>query len=429
MLAKLLYLTLIINFIVSASAYASESLRVAVVENQATVELYCEDPFYATDRNGRRVLVPSGKYFLCVKDGNIAFDDSNTFPGTVVVARLADKSIPQVNKRTYKGKITFVQREGKIFAVNNIDIDTYLACVIPAKTMVVWPEEAIKAQIVAARSYALYMKRLNKDFLYDIRANDPELEYLGTDKKREKALITELIEATSGQHLTTSDGYPLKALTSSSSGGKTESHLDATGKEYSYLKSVEDYDSDSPEYEWERAIAPAFIENVLAQRGLTLGKLVGVYLSPLDAAEHDRTQTGRVRYLVLVGEMGSAKIAGEEFRQILNLNSTLFDIKTGVQVPESLRVPIENRYGMEIGSKQIDIKVKDAETPVWKNVLRSYHMVSDNKNEKIIFTGRGKGTGIGLSAWGARGLANLDEKITYRDILAHYYPGSVFAEG
>ena len=51
-------------------------------------------------------------------------------------------------------------------------------------------------------------------------------------------------------------------------------------------------------------------------------------------------------------------------------------------------------------------------------------MLSGGKEEKLIFHGRGKGSGLGLSAWGARGMVVENEKITYAQILEHYYPGT-----
>ena len=99
-------------------------------------------------------------------------------------------------------------------------------------------------------------------------------------------------------------------------------------------------------------------------------------------------------------------------------------LETGTPVPETLKVPIEDYYGMEIGSKDIDIKVNESKKPVWKNLVRSYHLLGGGKEEKIIFHGKGKGYGLGLSAWGARGLANADAKATYKTILMHYYPGA-----
>ena len=185
-----------------------------------------------------------------------------------------------------------------------------------------------------------------------------------------------------------------------------------------------DYDSDSPDYKWEQRATPALLEGQLAQRGYTVGQLNSVRLSPLDAPDDDRTATGRVRYIILSGSAGTVKISGAELADIIGLKSTLFDVETGTPPPETLKVPIEDRYGFEVGSKDIDIKVKEDERPVWNRLLRSYHMLSGGKEEKIIFHGKGRGTGLGLSAWGARGMVVANEKTTYAQILEHYYPGT-----
>ena len=255
-------------------------------------------------------------------------------------------------------------------------------------------------------------------------ATDKELPYLGTGSRIEKAGITKLIASTRGQYLVDAKGLPIMAVTTSSSGGLTEAASGAWGREVSYLQSVTDYDSDSPDYKWEHRATPALLEGQLAQRGYAVGKLNSVRLSPLDEPDDDRTATGRVRYVILSGSAGTAKITGEELADIIGLKSALFDVETGTPPPETLKVPIEDRYGFEVGSKDIDIKVKEEERPVWNKLLRSYHMLSGGKEEKLIFHGRGKGSGLGLSAWGARGMVVENEKITYAQILEHYYPGT-----
>ncbi|MGM9570509.1 MAG: SpoIID/LytB domain-containing protein, partial [Phascolarctobacterium sp.] len=346
------------------------------------------------------------------------------FGSTLYLNALEGKALPKVNQRAYKGYLRALADNGKILLVNYVDIEQYLASVLPAKTMVVWPDETIKAQAVAARSYALHQKQRNSKKQYDLTANDKELPYEGTGPRIEKAGITKLIHATAGQYLADATGLPVLALTTSSSGGRTEGAAGALELDYSYLQSVEDYDSDSPDYKWEHRATPALLEGQLAQRGYAVGKLQSVRLSPLDAPDEDRTATGRVRYVILSGSAGTAKITGVELAAIIGLKSTLFDVETGTPPPETLKVPIEDRYGFEVGSKDIDIKVKEDERPVWNKLLRSYHMLGGGKEEKIIFHGRGRGTGLGLSAWGARGMVVASEKTTYRQILEHYYPGT-----
>lgn len=402
---------------------AAELIRVALVHDQATAEISCDSDFEVQSGSNKSIL-PKGKYFLHVIDGKLAMDEQHVFGSTLYLSPIEGKASPKVNQRSYKGYLRALVDNEKILVVNYVDLEQFLASVLPAKTMVVWPDEGIKAQAIAARSYALYQKRLHRDKQYDLTANDQELPYEGTGPRIEKAGITKLIMATRGQFLVDEQGLPIEAVTTSSSGGLTEAASGAWGREISYLKSVADYDSDSPDYQWEYRATPALLEGQLAQRGYTVGKLNSVRLSPLDTPDEDRTATGRVRYLILSGSAGTVKISGAELAEIIGLKSTLFDLETGTPPPETLKVPIEDRYGFEVGSKDIDIKVKEDERPVWNRLLRSYHMLSGGKEEKIIFHGKGRGTGLGLSAWGARGMVVNNEKITASQILEHYYPGT-----
>lgn len=425
MLRKLLILfVLLFTFIFASVAAAAEQIRIGIVVGQATAELSCEDEFVVRDSYGKMTTMPKGKYFIHAQQGKLFFDDNNVFGEELVVAAAAGKQSPQINKRSYKGDFQLRAEQGdKLLVVNRLPLEDYLASVLPAKTMVVWPDEVIKAQAVAARSYAMYKMEQSKN-AYALLATDKELPYEGTGKRIEKSAVTKLIQATKGQYLADAYGRAIEAVTTSSTGGRTESALNLWGTSVSYLQSVEDYDSDSPEYTWERRVTPALLEGLLAQRGYATGKLTSIRLSPLDDAGVDRTPTGRVKYIILSGEVATVKISGDELVELLGLNSALVELETGTPVPETLKVPIEDYYGMEIGSKDIDIKVNESKKPVWKNLVRSYHLLGGGKEEKIIFHGKGKGYGLGLSAWGARGLANADAKATYKTILMHYYPGA-----
>ncbi len=408
---------------------AAELIRVALVQGQSTAEITCESEF-EIQSGGSDTVLPKGKYFLHIVDDKLVMEAASengkqvAFASALYIKPVAGKAIPKVNERAYKGFVRAVVRQDKLLLVNYVDMEDYVASVLPAKTMVVWPDEAIKAQAVAARTYGLYRRQQGQRSDFDVAATDKELPYLGTGARIEKAGITKLIASTRGQYLVDAKGLPIMAVTTSSSGGLTEAASGAWGRKVSYLQSVTDYDSDSPDYKWEHRATPALLEGQLAQRGYAVGKLNSVRLSPLDEPDDDRTATGRVRYVILSGSSGTAKITGEELADIIGLKSALFDVETGTPPPETLKVPIEDRYGFEVGSKDIDIKVKEEERPVWNKLLRSYHMLSGGKEEKLIFHGRGKGSGLGLSAWGARGMVVENEKITYAQILEHYYPGT-----
>ena len=420
MLKRLLLIGIYTILCLCCSVAFARDIRVGLVEKQATVELSCDDEFVVQDGDKESIL-PRGKYFVHIKDGKLFFDDKLAFNSGIAIRRTEGKQLPLVNQRAYKGSLQVLTRHERLTVVNRVELEAYLASVLPAKTMVVWPDEAVKAQAVAARTYAMYMAEQNSAKDFDLNANDVELTYHGTGKNIERPSITRLIMATAGQHLVDSAGQLIKAVSTSSSGGRTESAINLWGQNLNYLQSVDDYDSDSPDGKWEYKATPAFVETLLAQRGYVTGKLNSVRLSPLDEKGIDRSPTGRVRYLIFAGEAGVARVSGQELAEILGLSSLLFDIETGTPPPETLKVPIENYYGMEIGSKDIDIKLQEESKPVWKNLLRSYHMLSGGREEKIIFRGSGRGSGVGLSAWGARGMANASDKNTYLTILQHYY--------
>ena len=418
---KAIFFLILILCLASCSLAGAYTLRVGVVEQQSTVELSCEGDFTVI-ANGEVTTMPKGKYFIHNDGGRLRFDDDRIFGGSVEVRSVKGKPLPQLNKRSYKGNLRLTLTGDKLTAVNYVDLEDYLASVLPAKTMVVWPDEGIKAQAVAARSYAMYMAEQNRYKAFDISANDKELDYEGTGPRIEKTAVTKLIAATAGRYLVDYYGNAVMAVPTSSTGGRTESARELWGRDVPCLQSVEDYDSDSPDYTWEQMATPALLEARLAQRGYVVGKLTGVRLSPLDAPGADRTATGRVKTMVLTGEAGSVTLSGEEIAELVGLPGTLFDVETGTPAPEVLKVPIEDRYGYQVGSKDIGIKVKEEEKPVWNTFLRSYHMLSGGNAEKLIFRGKGRGSGLGLSAWGARGMCIAREHITYQEILAHYYP-------
>lgn len=289
---------------------AAELIRVALVHNQATAEISCDSDFEVQSGSNKSIL-PKGKYFLHIVDGKLVMDEQHAFGSTISVHALAGKALPRLNQRSYKGYLRALADNGKILVVNYVDLEQFLASVLPTKTMVVWPDEVIKAQAVAARSYALYHKQINRNKQYDLTANDKELPYEGTGPRIEKAGVAKLITATRGQYLADAQGLPIEAVTTSSSGGLTEAASSAWGRAVSYLQSVADYDSDSPDYKWEQRATPALLEGQLAQRGYTVGQLNSVRLSPLDAPDDDRTATGRVRYIILSGSAGTVKISGD----------------------------------------------------------------------------------------------------------------------
>lgn len=429
MLKRIVYILIMTLCLMwTASAFATE-VRIALVQGQSTIALQADHDFEVRDLlTGDVQSLPKGKYFAHVENGGVKLENSG-FSRAVELAPLDNKDLPTVNGRKYDGTLQLRVEKNALLATNSVELEKFLYRVLPSKTMPIWPEEAIKAQAVAARSYVLHKLQQQRGASYDLSALDKEVGYSGLGQRLEKPAITKIIKTTEGQYMADAYGNPIFAVSTSSSGGKTEAGADAVDKNYSYLQSVEDFDSDSPEYTWELRISPEYVKGILEQNGYLLGKLANVRLSTMDNIGSDRSDTGRVRYIIFGGTLGTAKISGEKLAELLGLNSCYFDVETGTPAPEVLKVPIENSYGMEIGKKDIPIKVKEGDKQVWSNFVKSHHVVSGAKDEKIIFKGKGKGHGAGLSAWGAKGMASGDEPKNYQEILEHYYPGTHLVRG
>lgn len=410
-------LFLMMGFISTAAA---QDIRVAVVNGQYSAEISCDDEITVYNNNsGEKTVLPQGKYFLHVDDGVLTVDD-RSLGNSISIANKSNGKL-LVNKKDYCGSLNAEVIDNRLLIIDTVDLEEYLYNVLPGKVMPIWPDEAIKAQAVAARTYAAYMIGQHKNSAFDISSNDKELFYQGMDKANNK--ISPLIKATEGEILVYND-RPINAVTTSSSGGITESAEAAWGKALPYLRSVPDFDQDCPDFNWEYKLSPILFQTLLEQNGYAVGKITSIRLSPFGAKSSDRTESGRVKFIIVSGEDGSCQIDGYNLMHILSLNSSFFAVSVSTPVPDNLEVPIENYYGMEIGRKDIDIKIGDKKGPVWKDINAGYHLLSGGKDEKIIFTGHGKGDGLGLSTWGVKGMADASAANTYRRILKHYYPNT-----
>lgn len=397
---------------------AAENIRVSLAKDQQSVPLEAENEFEVVNlASGAKQVIPAGTYYLNERSGEIYLSDLRG-GARIQINRKEGSAMPGLAHKRYNGKLVAFAKRGRVQVNNEVDLEFFITSALPGKTSPIWPDEAIKAQAVAARSYAKYMKLLNKEKDFDIEATNQELPFDGLGN--EKVAISKMIQATRGQYLQDRDGMPAMAITTSSTGGRTESAVNAFGVSYSYLQSVEDYDSDAPDYNWTYDANPAMVQNFLEQTGeVYLGKLTSISLSPMSEPGEDRTSTGRVKTMQLRGADGVAKVPISMLMTQLELKSSLFDVETGIPLPDNLDAPIYNYYGMEVGRKNIAINWGNKRPKTWQGIHKGTHNLTGDKEERITFRGRGKGHGVGLSVWGARGMAN--KNIKYDAILAHYY--------
>lgn len=294
--------------------------------------------------------------------------------GEVLVIRPAAKAGElSLDGRRYRGALELRHKGGGLTAVNVVPVDGYLRSVVPEEMPVDWPAEAIKAQSVAARSFALASRGRHAGEGYDLCTTTHCQLYTGT--AAEKSASNAAIKATRGEVLTYG-GKPIEALFHTDSGGMTENSEDVWGSHVPYLRAAKD--TPAKTMPWTKTISRADLERKLAAKGHDIGKVRSLALSPLaiGRSAKDRTASGRVKTMTVKGTKGTATLSGTTWRSLLGLKSTLFDAKL----------------------------TKDA----------------------VTFTGYGSGHGLGISQWGAKRLAETGK--SYADILHHYYTGTTLQQ-
>lgn len=293
--------------------------------------------------------------------------------GDVLTIRPSGAGELALDGRRYRGALKLRHKGGGLTAVNIVPVDDYLRSVVPEEMPVDWPAEAIKAQSVAARSFALASRGRHAGEGYDLCTTTHCQLYTGT--AAEKSVSNAAIKATRGEVLTYG-GKPIEALFHTDSGGMTENSEDVWGSHVPYLRAAKD--TPAKTMPWTKTISRADLERKLAAKGHDIGKVRSIALSPLaiGRSAKDRTASCRVKTMTVKGTKGTVTLSGTTWRSLLGLKSTLFDAKL----------------------------TKDA----------------------VTFTGYGSGHGLGISQWGAERMAA--KGASYAEILHHYYTGTTLQQ-
>jgi stage II sporulation protein D len=283
-----------------------KSVRVLLADAKAKVVLESAGPWRAFDESGAPHDLEPGKLTLSPKleidtgaDEPLALGESARFTGNPVL----------VNGKPYRGAIRVLVVKDKLRVIDVLGLEAYLKGVVPSEMPFNWHPEALKAQAVAARSYALANLAKGGDF--DLYSDVRSQVYGGL--KAETTATNAAIDATAGQVVL----YAGKVATTyffSTSGGKTVSAGDVTGKPVPYLVSVPDpYDTASPYHNW----GPMLLDAAKVAKQLKLkGQLTDLQMT-LD-------RTGRVHEATGVSATDAKSLSGTDLRKLLDLRSTWF---------------------------------------------------------------------------------------------------------
>jgi stage II sporulation protein D (peptidoglycan lytic transglycosylase) len=278
------------------------------------------------------------------------------------------RGVLRVGTRDYGGALEVWRNGEGLVLVNELPLEEYVAGTVRAEAPERWPAEALRALAVVARTYAVFHQVRNAGKPYHLVAGNQHQNYTG--RVAESSPAWDAARATAGQVLTW-QGSVFPAFYHSDSGGYTEPPQSVfSGEGIPPLPGVRDeFSIDSPNYSWAVTLPLATVAERLRQGGVDVGTITSLVVL-------ERSPSLRVLRLAVEHSKGTAQLKGTDFRRLVGYD-----------------------------------------------VLKSTLFVAVVVDGTVRFEGRGWGHGVGLSQFGAKGMA--ERGYPYPQILAYYYPGAV----
>jgi len=316
---------------------ATTTIRVLLADRQKTLKISSTVPFTVTDGSGRAHTLAAGAFSF----GTGLRLPVDGGPATGLTAPLTftpGSAGPLTLGRAYRGQITVDVVDGKLRAVNVLPLEQYLWGVVPAEMPSTWLPQALDAQAIASRSYALATRQLAAPF--DVYSDTRSQMYLGIGS--ETPATTAAVNATAGR-VVLFGGKVATTVFSSSSGGETSSSVDAWGGAPTpYLVSVPDpYDVISPFHDW----GPVPVTALALAKALHVTGTVADVTTTLNLS-------GRVSQLELTTTASLAPfplqtaVGGGTVESALGLRSTWFSVGVLALAPPAPSLPIP--YGSTV---------------------------------------------------------------------------------
>ena len=296
-----------------------------------------------------------------VSDVNNDVSVSEPIASTIVSEPVNEVSEVVVDNNIY---VSVRRSDGRVVS---LELEDYVTGVVGAEMPALFNSEALKAQAVIARTYALKANSMGRtlsdnESTQSYKDNGELAGIWGSNYSSYYSKIKDAVNSTKGVYLTYNGNY-IEAVYHSTSNGRTEDSSNVWGNSYPYLVSVDSvYDNSNPSFSISKSFSYSDISSKL---GINVS-------SNTEFNILGYTSGGRVSSISVDG----TEFSGVSFRSMLGLRSTDFDIS----------------------------KIDDG----------------------VVITTRGYGHGVGMSQYGANGMAKAG--YSYRDILLHYYPGVVIEQ-
>ena len=448
-------LLLVLGFLLSTAwrgdwALAAEkNMAVGVGVGISQGKMSSTKPFVLKDAKGKKISVGTSVTFSC------SGKHLNTPKGKLLLPVTAQGPAPIVwDKHPYRGVLRIVPSTKGGNVINVLSVEDYLRGVLKMEANPAWHMEALRAQAIVARTFALRNLGRHRSQGFDLCATTHCQVYRGInaeDPRTDKA-----VAATRGMVLAAGKDIALTAY-HSDSGGATANVQDVWGGNIPYLKGQpEPVAYTSPNSTWQLVLSPGQVEDALERIDVRVGAVRELAVSQKDAF-------GRAVRLDVRGSGGNATVSAHKFRMAVGpstLRSTVFEVgfgAAGAPVPptpggEDLLVEDDTPLvaeSVEEGDLLITLTRQGAFTTdelmdmLMHPETRPQHMAEalarggrpvkavprpsqapdrTLTGKGFVFQGRGWGHGLGMSQWGAKALA--DTGWSAEKILGHYFPGT-----
>ncbi|MDJ0790514.1 MAG: SpoIID/LytB domain-containing protein [Acidimicrobiia bacterium] len=319
----------------------------------------------------------------------------------------------EVDGRRYVGPLRFLAMADGLALAERASIEQYLQGI--AEMPFLWPEDALQAQAVAARTYLARTLRGGRNgdaakYAYDICATSRCQVYKGVQLVEDDHgdRWRDAVDATKNE-LVLSNGVPIEAVYSSSAGSRTRANQDVWASDpVPYLQPV-----DSPEIgvapyaTWQIELTADQFVQILRADGVAVG-------GSLMALDVDDPPEGLGRAsLTVVTTGGTETLLAPSLRGVFNRRGDdLYPGALPAKLPSGLRLP----QPLPSATYTIDHVVVPAR-------VADRFLPEDDypRGDRIVIDGEGWGHGVGMSQWGARAMAESGSD--HSAILAHYYGG------
>jgi stage II sporulation protein D len=344
-------------------------IKILILNGAAEVNLSTQGAYQILDDRGRTVYKDAKMALVRVRaNGELIQVGGRPFPHNPVTIVSEGQGL-KVQNSLYRHAIEiWREANGKITIINDIPIEDYLKGVLPSEVNPKWPMESLKAQALAARTYALFKMIENQSQRHHLTKDVLSQVYGG--KSQEHAFTNQAVEMTQGQILTY-NGKVFPAYFHSTCGGHTthaeylwpvEPHPALEGTECNFCWK-------SKHYRWTVEMAASEIQKKLNAKKIKVGAITNITME-------DRDATGRAKFIGVHTAAGMMKLHSNDFR-------------------------------------------------IWVDPMKfksTWIQSVEKRNGVFFFKGRGWGHGVGMCQFGIKQLGEMGYDAG--KIVRYYYPGS-----